>query len=81
MKEDSLIFIDDQSRVNHMAIITWRVSKESTPEAARVPIGRASLLLGVASQGKLSSEYARILPEPKEETAKSVSNWSPRIAG
>ncbi|KAJ5127437.1 hypothetical protein N7448_008216 [Penicillium atrosanguineum] len=73
LKEDPLIFIDDQSRADHSAIIAWKTSKESVPEAARVPIGRANMLLGIAVEGGLSSEYTRILPEPEEEKAVQVT--------
>jgi hypothetical protein len=71
LKDDPLIFIDDQSGRDHTAIIVWK-TKESSPEAARVPIGRANMLLGVAAQGGLSSDYARILPGPKGEIASKV---------
>lgn len=80
LKDDPLIFIDDQSRRDHTAIIVWK-TKESSPEAARVRIGRANMLLAVAAQGGLSSDYARILPEPKGETANKVSkpsHYAPR---
>lgn len=76
LKDDPLIFVDDQSRADHTVIIVWRTSKESDPEAARVPISRANILLGVAAEGRLSSDYVRILPEPEEEKDIQVSQAS-----
>ncbi|PYI08334.1 hypothetical protein BO78DRAFT_468551 [Aspergillus sclerotiicarbonarius CBS 121057] len=66
--DDPLIIIDDQSRIDHSAIIVWKASGESSPEAARVPISRANMLLGIAATGGLSPNYTRILPESKQET-------------
>lgn len=71
-KEDPLIFIDGQSQIDHTAIIVWKSPGDSSPEAARVPIGRANMLLGIAASIGLSSDYPRILPERKEETANKV---------
>ncbi|KAJ5754161.1 uncharacterized protein N7511_008314 [Penicillium nucicola] len=67
MKEEPLIYIDDQSRIDHTAIIAWKSSKDSTPEATRVPIGRANMLLGVAAQGELPVSYTRMHPVPEEQ--------------
>ncbi|KAL2819420.1 hypothetical protein BJX63DRAFT_381952 [Aspergillus granulosus] len=77
IRKDPLIFIDAQSRIDHTAIIVWRASKESSLEAARVPISRANILLGVAANGELPSNYPRIRPEPTEELA-SPATTQPR---
>jgi hypothetical protein len=68
LREDPVIGVDVRTSIDDSAIIIWRDPINSIPEAARVPIGRANLLLGVAAQGRLSSEYVRILPQPKEHT-------------
>ncbi|PYH94347.1 hypothetical protein BO71DRAFT_441079 [Aspergillus ellipticus CBS 707.79] len=71
--DDPLIFIDDESRIDHTAILVWKASKESSPEAARVPISRANILLSIAANGELSSDYIRMHPESKEEPPKKTT--------
>ncbi|RAK98086.1 uncharacterized protein BO80DRAFT_467223 [Aspergillus ibericus CBS 121593] len=83
IKDDPLIIIDDQSPVDHTAIIVWKSPGASSPEAARVPIDRANVLLGIAAKGELSSNYPRILPEPKQgpliKTTKAI--LPPHLSG
>ncbi|OJK02128.1 hypothetical protein ASPACDRAFT_1854134 [Aspergillus aculeatus ATCC 16872] len=68
LKNDPVIFLDDQSRIDHTAIIAWKSSKESSPEAARVPLGRANMLLAVVAEGGiLPPTYPRIQPERSQE--------------
>ncbi|PYH46068.1 uncharacterized protein BP01DRAFT_34979 [Aspergillus saccharolyticus JOP 1030-1] len=81
INNDPLIFVDDQSRKDDTAIIAWKASKDSVPEAARVPFNRTNLLLSVvAGGGTIPSEYPRIVPEIKPERAIKAA-LPPHLAG